>query len=296
MALDAEEQELFDFAVAALPSWFTSDERNREELYGFAKTFGAALATVKYWFAQTYISGAVGPASGLPDWLNQHAVDVGTRRQNLETDPALRVRIRNAPDAVTPGALISGANAILASASIAGSAVLVELPRDAAGLGTFNSDTGVGGTFTALTAPNFLFTPTVPFAMRPYRNPGVVRLVQQFAITIAGAAHAANDGTFTAIGLSGNGIVFANGAGVAGVDAGASWTTVKRDRLGNNLDGHGKAFCSRGFRATHVGTPLRFVMILPYGSTAGTESSVREMLRQRKAIGFAVSIERRLSP
>lgn len=294
MALNAEEQELFDFAVAALPKWFTSVERHREDLAGFAKTFGAALATVRYWFGQTLIGGAQGPAVGLPDWLNQHAVDRGTRRQASETTPALRERLQNTPDAVTRGALLAATNAILAAEGIVGTAKMVELPRDGAFLGSYVSNTGTGGTFAAGSGTQKKFTPTTAWACPPYRHAAVTRKIQSFRLDISGAANAGNNGQFPTLALETDTVVIDNAAGVAAVDATVAWTVRKRDRRNNVRDGFGRAFCSRGYRCSSSRHTL--VIILPFGSTASTESSVKEMLRQKKAGGVRAVIERRINP
>lgn len=303
MALTSDDMDYLNFALAALPRWVNP---NDEFLAGAAKLFGSSVKVqIDYWFAQTLIGNATGPASGTPDWLNQHARDRGTQRQNGESDVALRARLRNVPDALTRKAILDATNAILAAQSISGTAAMVELPRDSAHCGTFVADTGTGGTFATFGAsPGFEFLPTVPFAAPPFRDPSVVRLIQGFSITIAGAAHSANNGTFPVTVLDGNAAVFSNGSGVAGADAGATWTINKLDHRGNILSGHGKAHCSRGFRCTHVGPdpitgdrlPPAFILMLPYGSTSGTTASVREMLRQKKAAGIQAVIETRLDP
>jgi hypothetical protein len=295
MALSADDLDYLNFALSALPSWMNASD---EFLHGAAKLFGTSVkGQIDYWFGQTLIKNALGATGTTPDWLNQHARDRGTSRQNGETDVALRARLRAVSDAITRQALLSAANAILAASSIAGSAAMIELPRDAAHCGAFSSDTGTGGTFaTNGVSPGFQFTPTVPFAAPPYRDPSVVRLVQSYSITIAGAASGANNGTFTITGLNVNAAKYNNGAGVAGADAGVTWTINKLDRRGNALNGHGKSFASRGFRCTHVGRPTTFLIILPYGSTTGTIASVRAMLSQKKAAGILAIVERRLNP
>lgn len=295
MALTADDQLFLDFALAALPRWMNPSD---EFLHGAAKIFGSSVkAQLDYWFSQTLIGNATGATATTPDWLRQHARDRGTDRQNGESDVALRARLRNVPDALTRGALIDAANAILTAEGIVGSATMVEMPRDAAHLGTFTANTGTGGTFATVgLSPGFQFTPTVPFAAPPYRDPAVIRLIQKFSITIAGAANAANNGTFPITGMNANAATYSNAAGVAGVDAGATWTINKLDRRGNALNGHGKAFCSRGFRCTHAGKPASFVLMLPFGASAGTLASIAEMLRQKKAAGILAIVERRLNP
>lgn len=294
MALDSQEQELFDFAIAALPPWYTSDERQREELAGFAKMFGSVRAVVTYWFAQTLIGGARGPESGLPDWLNQHAVDRGTRRQSSESDPALRSRLRNVPDALTRASLLAATNAILLAEGVGAPAAMVELPRDGAALGGYVSDTGNGGTLTADSGTRVVFTPATPFARPPWRAPAVVRKIQTFDLVVAGAANAGNNGVFPVLGVSGDGAIIDNAGGVLGAEPGATWTVRKRDRRGNVRDGFSKAYASRGYRVSALRPVL--IIVLPFGASSSTEASVREMLRQKKAAGFLTLIERRTSP
>jgi hypothetical protein len=293
MALDAEEQELFDFAVAALPKWFTSEERNREELAGFAKIFGSALAMVRYWFGQTLISTAQGPLSGLPDWLNQHAIDHATRRQAAESDPALRERLHNTPDAVVRAALLAAVNAILAADGITAEAAMVELPVHGAHSGVYQSDTGVGGTF-AKVGSVVKFTPATSWARPPFWAAGLVP-ARTTRLVIAGAASSANNGTHPVTGLEVDQALYTDAGGVAGIDVGVTWSIETLDVDGNVRDGWTRAYSQRGYRSARR-RPLRIVIILPYGSTAADEASVREALRQKKAAGIAVRIERRLIP
>lgn len=295
MALSADDQAFLNFALAALPKWMNESD---EFLHGAAKLFGSSVKVqIDYWISQTLIGQATGATSSTPDWLAQHARNYGTARQNGETDPTLRARLRNVPDALTRPALISAANAILTAAGIATSAYMVELPRDAAHFGSFSAMTGTGGTFATLGAsPGFQFTPSVAFSGAPYRDPSVTRLVQSYSITIAGAANAGNNGTFPITGLNGTAAKYNNAAGVAGADAGATWTINKFDRRGNALNGHAKAHYSRGLRFGRGSRPVGFVLILPYGTTAAVQASITEMLRQKKAAGIIAIVETRANP
>ncbi len=293
MSLNATEQLYLDFALAALPRWMRSDDYH---LRGSAKLFGAVQAQTDYWFGQALIGTATGAGADTPDWLRQHARDRATDRQIDETDVALRARIRSVPDSLTRQTLIDAANAILAAAGVAGSAAMIELPRDGAFSGSFTSNTGTGGVFAAGTGTAMIFTPTVPFARAPFRDPSVVRRIQGFRLDITGAAHSGNNGNRATTGMLGNGAIVTNASGFAGADATVTWTVRKLDRRGNVLDGRGQAFASRGFRSSHPHRPLNIVMILPYGSTSAIQTAVAEMLRQRKAAGFIATVERRLSP
>jgi hypothetical protein len=292
MALNAEEQELFDFAVAALPKWFTSSERQREDLYGFAKLFGNALTTVRYWFSQALIGQADGPVSGLPDWLDLHARDRGTSRQNAETTVAMRKRVRTIGDAVTRPPLLVAVDALLAAESISGTAAMVELPYHGAHAGEYDAMTGTGGAFSQDGAVS-TFTPTaLPWPRPPFRGVGLVPELT-FELEIAGAAQADNNGQRAVEELDGNGAIVANVDGDAGADPTVTWTVHTLDADGNERDGWARAYSQRGYRSARR-RPRRIVIILPFGSTEGTASSVREMLRQKKAAGIAVTVERRL--
>lgn len=293
MALTAAEQELFDFAVAALPKWFTSDERHREELRGFAKIFGSALETIRYWFAQTLIGTADGPFPGLPDWLNQHAVDRRTRRQASEANAALRSRLKNPEDAITRPALLTAVNAILATEGISGTAAMLELPRDAAHLGDYTAMTGTGGAFTK-SGDVVTFTPTVlPWPTPPWQAASVAP-ERRHQIVLATAEDAGNNGTFTITGLNGNGAQYTNAGGVVNaVDTTVTWTVNRLDGSNNKTDTFSRAYLGRGYRIAPR-SPKTIIVILPFGSTEGTASSVREILRQKKGAGVRAIVERRL--
>lgn len=61
MALSPTEQELLDFALAALPQWYQDDNRQAEFLGGAAKEIGQAYTQAEFWHSQTFICQAVGP-------------------------------------------------------------------------------------------------------------------------------------------------------------------------------------------------------------------------------------------
>lgn len=56
------------------------------------------------------------------------------------------------------------------------------------------------------------------------------------------------------------------------------------------------AYINRGYRMSVVGRPMRFIVILPYGTSSVLRSAVDEIIRQLKAGGFAYSIEVRGVP
>lgn len=290
MALTADEQRYYDFAKAALPPWVPDPD---EFLMGAAKLFGGVHALITYLFGNALISSAVGATSSTPDWLNQHAADRGTRRILGEDDPTLRKRLRTFPDALTRAALLSVADAQLAAAGVSGSAAMVELPRDGAHSGTYSSDTGTGGTFTKVGSV-VTFTPDTAWAAPPFRDPSIVP-VRSHKLVIAGAATPGNDGTYVITSLSGNGAVYTNAGGAAQVDPTVTWTVEHFDPEGNLRDGFARAYSQRGYRSARL-RPQAIVIILPYGTSAVVGASVAEAVRQRKAAGIVVKIERRQSP
>ncbi|HUS27621.1 MAG TPA: hypothetical protein VMZ53_03910, partial [Kofleriaceae bacterium] len=126
MALTADEQKFYDFAKASLPDWIPDGD---EFLMGAAKMFGSVKALLDYLFGQTLIGSAIGGTATTPDWLDQHARDRGTARQDGEDDPTLRDRLRNAPDALTRASILAAVNATLLANGITDPAGLVELPK-----------------------------------------------------------------------------------------------------------------------------------------------------------------------
>lgn len=289
MALTTEEQRFYDFAKDALPAWIPDGD---EFLMGAAKMFGGVKTLIDYLFpGQTLIGNATGATATTPDWLNQHARDRGTNRQLDEDDPTLRQRLRNVPDALTRVTLLSAINAILVANGVVGASAMVELPKDGAHSGEYVADTGIGGTFV-VAGSAVKFTPTGAWARPPYwaTNLSPMRSTQ---LVIAGAADAANDGTHTIIGVDGNAARYTDASAVAGADPTVAWTVETLDAEGNVRDGFARAYSQRGYRSARI-LALRLVIILPFGSTAATEASVREALRQKKAAGIAVTIERRL--
>lgn len=296
MALTAEEQELFDIARAALPHWFFDNERACEELGQSAKVIGAARTQVVDWLAKTNILTAPGASGSDPDWLNQHAIDRGTSRRAGESDAALRVRLRSYPNALTRSAIMLAVTDVLTAVSVTDPAYMVELPRDQIFLTAVTGDAGTGGVFAGPTAGAMTFTPTVPFAYPPYLDAAEVSgRVRSHQIVISGAASGGNNGTFTVTGLSGNGVTYANGAGVAATDVGVGWATKRKDVNAVVTEGRQLCYLDRGDR---VGLPRSgaIVIILPYGTPDAALSAISEMLRFKKAGGFLALVERRAIP
>lgn len=293
MTLTADEQRLYEFAHNALPGWIKDED---EFLAAAAKLFGQVDDQVSYLFRQALITTAEGATSTTPDWLNQHARDRGSGRRAGEGDAALAERLRVIPDALTRQALIDAANDILSAAGVAGQAALLELPRDAAWLGDYTAPSGTGGAFVQLGSVS-KFTPTeLPWPVPPFTVSSVVPS-QSWQLTIAGAANAGNNGTRAIIGLEGDKALVVNGSGVAGADPGVTWTAKRLDVTGNVTDGFARTFCDRGYRTwSGGGRPFGLIVILPFGTSAGTASSVLESIRGKKAAGFKVLVERRINP
>ena len=289
--LTTSEQEILDFATGALPAWVRQPD---EVLASAAKSVAMAQAHGEYLFSQALITSAIGPTADSPDWLDQHARDRGTSRQAGESDPVLATRLRVVPDAITRLALLDAANAILVAAGVVGSAVMLELPRDAAFLGSFTALTGTGGTF-AQAGTISKFTPTVlPWSVPPFQATGVTP-VRSWQLVISGAASSGNNGTRTITGLDGNAAMVTNASGVAGADPTVTWKAQRLDVAGNVTDGFHRVYLSRGYRLTQR-RPFEIIVILPFGTTVGVQNSVRESLRLKKAAGYKLTVERRINP
>lgn len=295
MALTPDEQDFLDFALAGLPIWYQDESRELEDLAMIAKMIGAAKSQLDDWFQNTLIGNAIGAVGDDPDWLDQHAQDRGTSRQEGEDDPTLRARIQNVEDALTRAELLSVAQGVVDAEGILGTVEMVELKRDRAFLGTFTSMSGTGGTFAG-TAPDMTFEPDTPWDRPPLEIafPGY-----SWELVVSGAASAGNDGTFPITGLDGDAGEYTNASGVAEVDATVSWTARKLDQDGNLADGFARAFYGRGYRMGPQQPVI--IVIVPYGSgaihsTAATVAAVTEALRTKKGGGIRVLVERRQTP
>lgn len=293
MALTASEQELLDFALAGLPTWFQDEARALEDLAAIAKMVGAARAQLEDWFGNALIGDAVGPSGDDPDWLAQHARDRGTSRQAGETDAALRARIQSVADAVTRAEVIAAAQAVVDADVGSGTVAMVELRQSRAYFQTLGTDSGVGGEFTAPDVDGYqLFTPDSAFARPPIQSVAWWPITAYKLVT-SGAAVGGNIGTFPITALSGDAAQYGNVGGGASVDASVAWSVQRWDAAGRR-DGSHAAYLGRGYR---MGTDFpTIILILPYGSTAGTAASVLEVLRTKKGAGIRVYVERRLNP
>lgn len=304
MALTTDEQALFDEAKAILPKWFMAYPRAAEDLAMMAKTMGASLTQIRDWLqTQVLITLAQGASSTTPDWLNQHAIDRGTQRQNGESDAALRDRLRKFEDGITRAVLLGAVQSMLTTFGVAGTAAMVELPRDEAFFKTIQSDTGVGGIFTAPSGGVMTFKPTVRFRSPPFKNAAAANdpfspkngRIMSFTLTFSSATNGGNNGTFVTSGLVGDAVKYTNGSGVAAnPDAAVHWTARKRDWQDVVNEGRKDAFLSRGYRIGRRGPEI--IVILPYGTTVNHAKSITEMLRKKKGAGIALRVERRANP
>lgn len=120
-ALSPDEQEIFDVGKASIPRFlFQKDNAPSEPFAAAAKAFALAKTQVKSWLTAAYIRTATG------FWLDQHAVDRGTRRQAGESDATLSSRLRQIEDAVTVPALLAATQAVLAASGVVGTPTIVE--------------------------------------------------------------------------------------------------------------------------------------------------------------------------
>lgn len=287
--------ELLEFALSALPHWFQIDARPGEFLRATSVIMGLAIDQTQYWLDRSLILNADRPGDlTLPDWLNQHAIDRGTSRRNGETDASLRDRLRNIPDAITRPTLLAAAQSIVESDGIAGTVAMVELRRDKGFFLDTTSETGIGGDITAPDSNgDQVFTPTSGFSHPPFQTQ---EEAIEYRVTIVAAANAANLGTFTVLGLDGDGARYNNPGGVAETTAPPTliWGLQRHDRDGNRLDGFRDSYLSRGDRMGTLRTALIF--ILPFGCTAATQAAVQEMSRQRSGAGVVTLVECRANP
>jgi hypothetical protein len=304
MSLSADEQALFDEAKAILPKWFFAYPRAGEDLAAMAKVFGAGLTQIRdLLITQVRITLADGATATTPDWLNQHAAERGTQRQEGESDQSLADRLRKFEDGITRAVLLGATQAMLTNFGVVGTAYMVELPRDQMFFTSYASNFGSGGIFTAPVSGVMTFKPTVRFRSPPYMNPTSAHdpftpkngRIQSFQIVIASATNAGNNGTFVTTGLVGDAVQYTNASGVAAnPDNAASWTIKKRDWQDVAVDGRKDAYLSRGFRLGRRGGQI--VVILPYGTTEPNRKAIAEMLRLKKGAGIMLRVERRANP
>jgi hypothetical protein len=281
----ADQDNLFEHIRLAMPSAFRP-ERTFEDIHALAALYTLVMAQARDWTDMMLIGNAI------DIWLEAHAKDRGTGRQAGESDEELRARIRTLVDVVTRPALLQAAQDIVDAAGIVGDVAMVELRRDRAFYGDLVADSGTGGTFLEERGLAS-FQPTAGYASPPYRD---IEEEVEHRLVISGAASAANDGTFTISGLAGDAALYTNGAVVAELDAGVSWSVERRDRDGNTITGFRRSYFGRGYRYGNGVRPFVIILILPFGCTSATVASVEEMLRQRQAGGIRSIVECRQVP
>lgn len=295
--LTAREQELFDLAKAALPSWMFSDESNPQELIAaFAKQFAQAWDQVDFWRDQMYLRRAV------VQFLADHARDRGTRQQSSESVDALRVRLRNITDALTKPTLLARVQALLAQAGVAGTPAIMELRPDGAKLVTRQvlvlcpdaSHILDGETVTFQCAGT---TTTFEFDYNGSVIPGhvAVNLVVGYnASQVASALYVAINGTSLRAGFTGRTPgeirVYYNADPTRVIES----SEAVADPLFVLSPGHRRAYCGRGYRLMQQ-TP-RLIVELPYGTPAAVGTAVAEDLRQYAAAGVQITVEIRGVP
>lgn len=279
MAFTQQQQELYDFAKNSLPGWFFQVPRAEEMINAFVAVFDRVRTNITERQAQSLILTATGI------YLDQHGADRGTQKQDGETDAAYRQRMRSPQNAVTRPLLLLAAQDIVDAEGIAGSVAGFEIRRDRAYFGTYTARTGTGGEFVDAGSGLFEFTPDTLYALPIEVNFARSGAQGNPRITFSGSASAGNDGTFEVTALTLNAVQYTNGSGVAEVDAGASWSLNKYDVEDNDREGRRRAYFGRGYQ---IGG-LTLGIIIPRGtgpfSTAGTQTSVAEMARQKKAAG-----------
>ncbi len=290
MSYTPEEQEIYEWAKSSIPRALFNSSREEEEMGGLVKVGAIVKNFIRSLFRQSLITQST---AGPPDFTNQHAIDRGTSRQNGESTATLQERIRTTEAAITRPALLETAQGIVDASGVVGTVAIVELKRDGAHYGSYTEQSGTGGTFSNVDG-SMVFTPATPFAAPVEVNFPRSGMGGNPGISISGAAASANNGTYSVTNLYLNGVKF-NNTGVIGIDPTVSWVLRKRDALANVLDNHSRSYFGRGYRMWQP-VPTKWVFILPYGTTAGTAAAVYEAVRQKKAAGQAIAVERRLNP
>lgn len=288
MAFTASEQALYDFAKATIPGWIFQKPRAEEIFEAFVKMFDRVRTNLGESRARSLILQSTGI------WLDLHAADRGTQRQDGESNEALQARIRNIEDSVTRPSILAAAQAIVDAEGISGTVRGLELKRDKAFFGTFTARPGVGGEFVDAGGGLFEFTPSTlyPLPIELFARSGAQGNPR---ISFSGSTSAGNDGTFEITALNGNAVQYTNGSGVAEVDGVTAWSVTKHDVEGNSREGRRRAYFGRGYRMSG-NLPLSLIIILPFGCTAGTLASVRELARVKKAYGVVSLVECRANP
>jgi hypothetical protein len=141
-----EDPELFEDLLAwlqsSLPKRLWQSAEGDIIIRAIARGLVPAYKQLIFWRDQTFI------ATAEDAFLDQHARDRGTWRQAAETDPLLRSRLRNPQDALTRPVLFDAIADILTAHSVAGTAHMVEMPRDGIHFAAMTVRTFAGCTLT----------------------------------------------------------------------------------------------------------------------------------------------------
>lgn len=276
--LSAEEQDLLTWLLSSIPRWLWMDDprfSNQEVWVAVVKALVRVQRQGEDWVRATSILTATDV------WLSQHARDRGSFRQSIETDLALRERLRTYEDAVTVPALLAVAQSVLTAEGIGGQPFLLELKKDK---GFFLVEHPIGGTGGAIVATGTTCTINTGVQLSGYEK-------QQQLLTIAGATTPANNGTFAITDIIGDQTIQYTNAtpGVTEALGVGTW------QVRTNYNNRRNTYMGRGYRMSVV-RPSSFIVILPFGSTAGTVQALIEAYRLKKAAGFGAIVERRQNP
>lgn len=303
MPLTTEEQELFDIGKSNLPEWYASDERGNEFLSAAAKIMAAARSIAERWLTKlTLITQASVDVSLEADWLDEHARDRGSSRQTSEVDDVLIDRIRNVPDALTRPALQAALNAMIAASGFAGTIAIEELPHDQAFIGYHASIAGSSppgsSTFLNIGGGDIKFTPSTSYRFAvPPRRPPKQRAPNRDTPTWKFFWSLGTPmGPFLVKDVVDDSIIYNDPSQVDMTTAGSFvWHIERYNSNGFVRDDLPRNFYGRGYRMSHS-PPMAIVVILPYGTDAAFQNAVTEMMRQKKAGGIRVLVERRMIP
>jgi hypothetical protein len=286
MALTPREQRLYDVAKASLPSWFFLDETNaQEQIRAAAKLMGQVWDQADFWVDQAFMLRAV------DIFVDQHAKDRGTRRQDGESTASLVKRLRNIEDSVTAPALLQHVKDILAANSAPSSPVpqLIELRADKLYFGRRVHFTPVDGAHL-----NDGETFTVATTVFEFDNNGLVtggHVAVPFSpgddlLTVALSMWTTITGQGYECGIDSDDTLYVDGAVTYGetvVDAGF---VAQVESLG---------YLNCGYRLGKNAEP-RIIVVLPYGTPDAAAQAVVEAMRLYKAGGVNVTVETRLVP
>jgi len=281
------EQDYIDHVLAALPKWFSDHPRAQETVKALAKVMQSAEDITAFWADQAEILLAVGAVGNEPDWLSQHAADRGSARQANETDASLRTRLRSVAEALTLSSVLTAAQAVVTAEGISGTVGVFELRPSRAFFLVNSADVaGPPGTITG-TAPNMVFTPPAQFNPFNPKYDGVIG----HTLNIIQAGNPANVGAFDVTGIVGDTITYQNASGVPDT---AEYSIVRRVADGSNIFAKRHSYFNRGWRMG--GNSPTLVVILPFGCTEATRTSVAESLRTKKGAGIRLVVECRANP